>query len=184
MNSVYNLPNWVGQQQAQSYLPRPLQPWLFDSGSMTKRLRKFAKQALDVQLLEQCWGHPTVSESLYLQCGAKHQVLIREVYLRCDNAIVMFGRTVFPYAFFQGRGRKWLALLDTRPIGDLLFKEASLKRTRLYFSQLDNSHLEFHLATQGYNTSETRLWARRSQFYIYDQPLLVTEVVFSENIFS
>lgn len=182
MTMVYSLPKWVGQQQVEMSLPEHLRPWLFDVGSMTKRLRNFAKQSMTVQLLGQDWGQPTISESLYLQLALRNRSLIREVYLLCDGKIIVFGRSIFPLKLFEGKGRKLLALLDTKPIGDLLFKEPTMKRTPLQFAKLNASHLEFCQATQGATTSANNLWARRSRFYLHDQPLLVTEVIFSENI--
>lgn len=174
--------DWLTEDQVKLTLPPRLQPWLFDSGSMTKRLRNYAKQGFRVELLNQDWGLPFITEAIYLGIDFQQQVLIREVNLICDEDIIVFGRSIFPAQFFQGEGEKFYHLLNETPIGDLLFAEPTMRRSPLQFSQLAPDSLEYQQATHQLGSYSRFLWSRRSRFYVYDNPLLVTEVFFVEHI--
>lgn len=161
-------------------IPTNLRPWLMDKGSMTARMRHYCQGAFSVKLLRQDWGKPDSNEATFLKIAPTSRVLIREVLLCCYEQPFLFGRTLFPYALFQGKGRKLLGLLDNRPIGDFLFRTPGVKRGDIEIALLSHDQLEYSYVNAHAPAVDDTLWARRSCFNIDKQRLLVTEVFLQE----
>jgi chorismate--pyruvate lyase len=75
----------------------------------------------------------------------------------------MYARSVFPESTLQGNTRYLRYALDERPLGDLLYRDPTLKRTDFEIACLKDIYLQ-------------PLWARRSAFFIQNKPILLTEV--------
>ena len=156
-------------------IPEPYKNWLLDSGSLTKRLKSICNQSFRVEVLHQDWAIPTCSEQQFLSCN-QELANIREVLLLVDEHPLVFARSVLPASSLTGSNRELLNL-GTRPLGEYLFSQASLKRGGIEIEQLPanqfNPHLEkpYHLESA---------WARRSLFYLNEKPISVCEVFLPE----
>ncbi|WP_339897458.1 chorismate lyase [uncultured Gilvimarinus sp.] len=160
------------QPAAHALSPPPaIKPWLFDDGSLTAKLRKRSAGQLQVQVLRQYWGQPTLSERRTLQLG-RGRALIREVLLLGPNATPwVYARSVFPAASLTGRLRH-LRKLDSRPLGGFLFRHRQLGRSPMQIAQLPPHERLIPPAVQG----DDMLWGRRSTFFLFGKSLLVSEV--------
>jgi chorismate--pyruvate lyase len=125
---------------------------LLDPGSLTKKLQALAKQSFSVKVLNEgfVWLSPRAFPELALQ--TKQAVWCREVELCVDGEVFVKAETYIPLLTLQGPGRQ-LQLLKNRPLGKILFRDPSLKRSP--FKMKGNT--------------------RSSVFYFHGQPLLVRE---------
>ena len=169
---------WSYVWEALSRLPdKPIREWLLDAGSMTKRLRR-ASSELKVKVVHQQWQRPTLSEAQFMGISPNSRVLARQVLLCCDGEPWVFGHSVLPKESISGYLRKFQALLDMRPLGELLFREPSLRRSGFQVSQLQPSQKEFQWATKYHKLEAEKLWSRRSLFHVRQKPILVSETFF------
>jgi len=151
--------------------PRQLQPWLLDDSSLTAKLRKRSDGQLQVQVLRQYWGRPTLSERRALK-QSRGMALIREVLLLGPEATPwVYARSVFPAASLTGRLRQLRSLAE-RPLGGFLFSHRQLRRSAMQIAQLPPCQQLVPPAVQG----DAMLWGRRSTFSLFGKTLLVCEV--------
>ncbi len=159
-------------------IPLGLRPWVLASGSMTKRLRRAGQASFHVDVLKQQWELPTTSEARLIAIPNKMPSLVREVQLFCNNACFIFAHTVVPKTTMQGSCRRLHALLNKRPIGDILFSDPNMRRSPLQLAKLTPEHIEYQWAVQNISERPEFLWARRSVFYLSERPLIVNEIFF------
>ncbi|MBY4676535.1 chorismate--pyruvate lyase family protein [Marinobacterium arenosum] len=151
-----------------SQLQAPLQwrRWLTDPGSLTQRLISKSKGDFRVEVIRQQWDLPTRSELRALGMRNRERALVREVQLIGCGTPWVYARSIIPASTLTGRQRI-LAQLGTTPLGQLMFRDPTMRRGPLQIAQLklaDNGHA----------------WARRSLFYLAGKPLLVCEVFLPE----
>ncbi|BFM22298.1 chorismate--pyruvate lyase family protein [Gilvimarinus japonicus] len=152
-------------------VPQPLRHWLFDDSSLTAKLRKRSAGQLQVQVLRQYWGLPTLSERRTLK-QSRSTALIREVLLLGPDAIPwVYARSVFPADSLTGRLRH-LRKLSNRPLGGFLFSHRQLGRSPMQIAQLPPHERLVPPVVQG----DDMLWGRRSKFFLFGKTLLVSEV--------
>lgn len=152
-------------------VPRELRDWLFDDGSLTAKLRKRSAGQLQVQVLGQYWGRPTLSERRTLQ-QRRGRALIREVLLLGPDATPwVYARSVFPAASLTGQLRH-LRKLANRPLGGFLFSHRQLGRSPMQIAQIPPREKLVPPSVQG----DDMLWGRRSTFFLFGKSLLVSEV--------
>jgi len=101
--------------------------WLRAPGSLSRRLAALGR--FEVQALRQGVAPLLPGEAASLGVNRGRHV-VREVVLRVDGVPLVWARTVVASAVVRG---PWRALrgLGTRPLADLLFKDASVKRSAL-----------------------------------------------------
>ena len=150
--------------------------WLLDRGSLTARLQ--ARGSFALSLLYQGLARPTLDEASAL--GVKHHRLlhVREVALRVDGQALVFAHTVLPCRP-RGALSRWLARLDDRSLGALLFAHPRFVRGPLSYRRLDPRQALFRPAIDALQLTDAppkTLWARRSRFTFGRQSVLVTEV--------
>lgn len=136
--------------------PLALETWLFDPGSLTKRLQRKSQGHFRVEVRQQKWQKPQIDEALALGISPKQWALVREVTLVGNNQPWVQARSVLPLKTIHGKTR-YLANLGNRPLGAALFKEPSLKRLPLQYA------------------FKQPLWGRRSVFVVRNKPVLVAE---------
>jgi len=169
-------PVWHGTQHWQCKdLPDSLRVWLFDNASLTQRLRSACDRKLRVEILNQRWAHPFLTETNCLQLSLGQYVKIREVYLHCHDQPWVFARTVIPQSTLL-KIRYSFARLKERPLGEGLFDARTLRRNQTQIAQIYPSHILYQLATKSLNIQPYSLWARRSLLYLPQKPILITEV--------
>lgn len=154
--------------------PPALLPWLIDEGSLTARLR-LRCPGLRVQLLAQGPARPDRDERRVIGLPPGTAAICREVLLLCDGVPVVFAHSVLRRQDLDGPWR-YLAGLGNRPLGEALFADPRVQRTRLAFRRIGPRHELYAGAVQGLPKPPPALWARRSLFTLRGRPLLVTEV--------
>ena len=151
-------------------VPRPCRPWLFDSGSLTKRLLEASDQHFNVRVLKQYQGKTTPEEQFALNLRARSLPFIREVELLCFDTPWVFARTLIPLSTLTG-GAKALTQLGSKPLGAALFNSPYVSRGAIVVKKIHSSLLPL---SQGIEPQW--LWGRHSVFYINQAPLLVNEI--------
>jgi chorismate--pyruvate lyase len=147
--------------------------WLFDATSLTKRLRQAGAGDFRVKLLAQQFERPLFSERRALGLGDRAIALVRQVHLCCAGDIKVYARSVMPLSLLHGSSRG-LARLGGRPLGELLFRDKSMRRSPMQIARIDTDDL-FHR----WGVPETvigQVWGRRSVFRLSGRPLLVNEI--------
>lgn len=156
-------------------LPADTVDWLYDAASLTKRLKQASSGRFQVRILSQVWQRPMRCERQLLGLGDRQFALVRQVYLLCDEQVVVFARTVLPGPLLKSRYR-YLARLGGKPLGEVLFRDKSMRRSEVQLTQILPEHEIFSLVMRGSAESSVSLWGRRSLFQLGGQPLLVSEV--------
>ena len=150
-------------------VPRQYRSWLFDSGSLTKRLVRATGGDFRVELVRQTHAPMWADEQQALTSPPRTLPLIREVYLICNGEPWVFARTVIPRSTESGSGR-YLTKLGNKPLGVALFNDPNINRGPIFVKQLRKS-------VQGRQemSATNDLWGRHSCFYLSGEPLLVSE---------
>lgn len=150
-------------------VPRAYRGWLFDPGSLTKRLVQLTQGDFRVQVLRQYHGPMTVDEQRALDCSARSLPFIREVNLICNGKPWVYARTIIPRATEAGPGR-YLTRLGTKPLGVALFNDPNISRGTIHVKHLKGSNM-----LPGMTDCSEEIWGRHSAFYLSHAPLLVSE---------
>ncbi len=161
-------PSWSDRINFQSFsLPFAWRSWLFDTGSLTARLKALRPGQFRVQVLKQYYAAPTRIEQSEMGLCANQKVWVREVILLLADTPVVYARTAIPMQTLTG-DEKRLQHLGDSSLGGYLFRQPNLKRGRLKVSHCQNNDLDL-------------TWARRSVFYLGKKPLMVSEA-FSQQL--
>ncbi|MFZ3183040.1 MAG: chorismate lyase [Pseudomonas sp.] len=160
--------HWLSASQ----LPAPpsaLQcDWLFDQGSLTRRLTELADGQFSVLPLLEGWQVLRSDECLALKVPEGSQGWVREVYLRGHGQPWVFARSVAARSALEGSGLD-LAHLGNRSLGELLFSDQAFTRGPLQACHYPAAWLPSAVRAE-------QLWARRSGFSRGALALLVVEV--------
>lgn len=155
-------PRWSVRVQRQSFsLPLTWRSWLFDTGSLTARLKALMPGQFRVQVLKQYYATPTRIEQSEMRLGQQQKVWVREVILLLANQPVVYARTAIPLHTLTGNEKR-LQHLGNRSLGGYLFRQPHLQRGKLKVSHCPSNPLDL-------------IWARRSVFYLGSKPLMVSE---------
>jgi chorismate--pyruvate lyase len=163
--------NWLARP---AHSASAVRAWLVDRGSLTARIRARCT-SFRVQPIMQ--GRARVNrDERFLHAGGKRGIaLVREVYLYCGRAPVVFAHSVVDPRSLHGTWRR-LARLGTRPLGAALFADPRVRRYPLHQRKLNAHHELYERACAALKTRPPYLWARRSLFVLHKSPILVTEV--------
>lgn len=162
-------------------LPADTRAILFDSGSLSVYLEKFCMGKFNLQLVRQVWQRPLPDEARALKLNTGRYALLREIFLRCDDAPLVYGRSIIPVRTFTGAERR-LARWGQRPLGDYLFSEKKIRRSQIEIARITPSDSLYQLIRKNTALEDTSLWGRRSIFYIKNKPLLIVEIFLPEII--
>ena len=174
--SLYTLPHWHSRPSLwQRDWPADLTDWLFDAGSLTRRLRRRCPSQLRVQVLRQGWMRADQDEARALQLRLDAWAWIREVQLCCDERHWVFARTGIPARTLRGRGQR-LTWLGTRPLGEALFTDPCVRRGPVEVACIVAGQRLHQRAVAGCVEPPETLWGRRSVFRLDRHPLLVCEI--------
>lgn len=174
--SLHTLPHWRSRPPLwRRDWPADLTDWLFDAGSLTRRLRRRCPGRLRVQVLRQGWMRPDQDEARALQLRLDAWAWIREVQLRCSERPWVFARTIIPARTLSGRGRR-LTWLGTRPLGEALFTDPRVRRGPVEVARMVAGQRLYQRAAAGCGEPPETLWGRRSVFRLDRHPLLVCEI--------
>jgi len=158
-----------------NHVPVEISPWLFDQGSLTRKILLSCKNEFRVEVLSQQWQRPMLNEALRLNVHPEHRALIREVLLYCGKEPWVFARSVLPRKTLSGR-RRFIGKLGGRSLGEILFSDPSIQRDALEVAEIKKGQRMFNCATELLARTPESVWGRRSVFYLHKKPLLVNEV--------
>jgi chorismate--pyruvate lyase len=168
------MPLWRQQRYIpRGLIPPPMMPWLFDAASLTQRLRQVCQGRFQVRVVSQRRVRPLRDERVALRMRDHEHALVRMVYLLCDGQPWVFARTVIPLRTLGGAQRR-LARLGSKPLGEMLFADRSMRRSAVEVARLLPGDKLFGLIATGGAVGS--LWGRRSVFYLQNKPLLVSEI--------
>jgi chorismate--pyruvate lyase len=160
-------PKWILPNLVRKSLPNDLQSWLFESESLTQRLRNQFEN-IHVHVLFEKKKSPFLTEQRILNLPAERYCLIREVVLLSNQTPLILARTIIPPKTLKiSHGN--LARLGSRPLGEILFSAPSLEREPFGISKIKPT-----LWTTDFEIKNS-LWGRRTKYSICGQPMLVSE---------
>ncbi|MBY8949636.1 chorismate lyase [Pseudomonas sp. SH10-3B] len=160
------------QWLAQSLLipaPAPLTlNWLFDEGSLTRRLTRLSNDGFSVTPLFEGWQPLRGDECAALDLAPATVGWVREVYLRGRGQPWVFARSVAARSALQDDGLH-MDELGSRSLGELLFCDHAFNRQAIEVCHYPAQWLPAADQSDG-------LWARRSRFDRGALSVLVAEI--------
>lgn len=142
--------------------------WLFDEGSLTRRLTEISDNTFSVLPLYEGWQVLRPDECAALDLPQGVQGWVREVYLRGHGEPWVFARSVAGKHSLHEGGLN-MDELGTRSLGELLFSDQAFERGAMQVCHYPRNGLP--QADQA-----DHLWARRSRFVRGKLSVLVAEV--------
>jgi len=176
LNKINNFfvkePHW---RQANTWflgaVPLGLVGWLRESSSLTQRLKSSFEASFSVNLINQAWSTPLLSDARRLNHPVDQYALIREVFLNIGDTTAVFARSTLPKdAAFKLQG---LTRLGNKPLGEIIFCYPDLKRIKLEFAKVPVSQLNSMM--QEKLTGYSYVWGRRNSYQIHGSVFLVSE---------
>jgi len=172
-------PRWVRvRHHGNRRIPPRIASWLFEAGSLTKRLRRVCGANFRVRLLRQDWCKPCADEARILRLAMGRRAVVREVALQRGERPVVVARSVIPAQTLRGVDRR-LARLGTRPLGEILFADPRLAKQSLELTEVRGACWRPKLRT--HMELGARTWGRRSLYTLgRGHRLLVAEFFLPE----
>ena len=159
---------WRSRQQWFGRLPERAKDWLYDEGSLTRRLQACCVRGFRVRVLYQGWVR---SES---RPGSR--VWIREVLLQDGDDPWVFAQTRVPETTLTGSRRRLLNL-GNRPLGEFLFTDSRVVRGPIQAVRIVPGQPLYRRALLGQAPNhQPAVLGRRSVFYFSGKPLSVCEI--------
>ena len=168
MTSPLISPVWLEQSQLGALPDALTLDWLFDEGSLTRRLTALSNNHFSVLPLFEGWQTLREDECRALGLPAASLGWVREVYLRGHHLPWVFARSVASKSALEAGGLNMDAL-GTRSLGELLFSDQAFERGPLQVCRYPRDWLPD--ADRADN-----LWGRRSRFVRGSLSVLVAEV--------
>ncbi|GAB3376969.1 chorismate--pyruvate lyase family protein [Azotobacter armeniacus] len=160
--------HWLGADQLHPAPTACLAHWLFDTGSLTRRLTALSAGRFAVTPLEEGWQPLRDDECAALGVAPSSEGWVREVYLLGEEQPWVFARSVAARAALEGFAPV-LAELGRRPLGELLFSDVAFERGPIQATRYPPAWLPAAVRRAG-------LWGRRSCFHREALGVLVAEV--------
>ena len=147
--------------------------WLMRTGALTSALRQIG--TLELRVLTEQVRSLTREDSHLLGVPPRQPVWAREIVMRIDGIECIVARSLTPlrasHGVWQGIRR-----LRTRPLADMLYHDASIRRSDFEVARLMRRSALFQTVRRNLaNEATLPLLARRSVFWRSGQPLLVSE---------
>lgn len=159
---------WLPFSQLATDVDQHTLGWLFDEGSLTRRLTHLSHDHFSVTPLYEGWQALRADECLALGIAVGAEGWVREVYLRGHGQPWVFARSVASRVALE-RGGLDLETLGSRSLGELLFCDQAFIRHPIEVCTYPTAWLPTEMACAG-------LWGRRSRFARNGLDLLVAEV--------
>lgn len=176
-NRLRSLWNRVGSG-AIHLAPRQLQPWLGDTGSLTRKLEANSHSRVEVLILADRVQTIDSDESRFFH-GRTKRCRVREVLLLIDHQPIVIARSIIPTCTASGSNHTILKL-GKKPLGAVLFQGHNRNRNRIKahreITQLHRHHPLWKNCQRLYPEMPSGSWARRTLYYLKGHPLLVNEV--------
>ncbi|MGR9099329.1 MAG: chorismate--pyruvate lyase family protein [Gammaproteobacteria bacterium] len=166
-------PGWRHNRPGARYhLAESAQSWIYEAGSLTRRLRERYQDAFRVEVLFHRRNRPFFSESRLLDLPGHRNALIREVLLAAGDKPLILARTVIPAETLKGAQRS-LSRLGSRPLGEVIFSYPDLQRLEMDIACVAASNWSPRL--QRKVPIPEPVWGRRTVYAVAGRELLVNE---------
>ncbi|RUO33927.1 hypothetical protein CWE14_05600 [Aliidiomarina soli] len=154
-------------------LPDALADWLTDEDSLTLKLQRYTGQ-FNVRVLRHEKATAQTDEVAFMQT-AQHNpdVQVREVLLCDEERPWVFARSIIPQ--HPSRILQQLQDIGEQPLGQILFTHPDVVAGPFQVARFGPSSQIGRFSTD-LTGSERDLWARRRNFWLADQAILVAEV--------
>lgn len=162
------VPLWLPQSQLTPLPDSLILDWLFDEGSLTRRLTRLSDDSFSVTPLFEGWATLRADECAALDLDEGSEGWVREVYLRGHGEAWVFARSVASRAALQGDGLH-MDELGSRSLGELLFCDQAFQRRAIEVCHYPETWLPNAAKVPG-------LWGRRSRFDRGALSVLVAEI--------
>nr|WP_256262436.1 chorismate lyase [Pseudomonas gingeri] len=161
-------PTWLAQRRLATPPDAQTLDWLFDEGSLTRRLTGLSDNAFSVTPLFEGWQPLRDDECAALDLQPASLGWVREVYLRGHGLPWVFARSVAAQSALQQGGLN-MDELGSRSLGELLFCDQAFERQAIEVCRYPARWLPTE-----YRVDD--LWGRRSRFNRGPLSLLVAEI--------
>lgn len=159
---------WLSQSQLTPLPAAPTLDWLFDEGSLTRRLTRLSDDGFSVTPLFEGWQPLRPDECTALTLPEGSEGWVREVYLRGRGQAWVFARSVAARSALQAGGLH-MDELGSRSLGELLFCDQAFSRRAIEVCHYPAQWLPSE-------SREPGLWGRRSRFDRGTLSVLVAEI--------
>ena len=161
---------WYQRHQLISrQVPHNILSWLFDTASLTARLKRHCPNRFSVHVINQTMARPTPEEHKILSIPYGRSALMRQVCLYCNEIPMIYARTVIPLKTLSGAQRIY-ANLGSKPLGEMLFTDRTMHRDEVMVAEFKLTELPLNEPVE-----DDTCWGRRSVFRVGSKPLLVSE---------
>lgn len=171
-------PTWFRDQpNVHHQLSTAVQCWVYETGSLTQRLRQTYGSSVAVTILFHHWRTPFLTERKLLAVPEHRYTLVREVMLHSAGKPLLLARTIIPEATLKGAHRN-LSHLGTRPLGEVIFSYPKLQRLAMEVTLVKPA--SWSQSTTALASIDTPIWGRRTVYAIAGQSMLVSEFFLPE----
>lgn len=153
-------------------MPEKVQSWIYESGSLTKRIKEHYQDAFSLSVLFHQWKRPFLSETRSLCLPGNKYCLTREVLLSAHEQPLILARTIIPVKTLKGAQRT-LSRLGTRPLGEVIFCYPKLARLEMDIALIAPG--QWSSAAQKIINHDQKIWGRRTVYAIQQRRMLVSE---------
>jgi chorismate--pyruvate lyase len=162
-------------------LPPRVRDWVLLQTSMTARIQQVAGAPISVEVLRQATGRLHEDERHFFTDPPARHGTVREVCLSAQGVPLLIARTALTSRRLQEHPT--IRELGNQALGSLLFAggRASPWTAREMIHLRADSPL-FALVRRRHRGVQAGYWARRTLFWLFDEPLLVTEIFLPELI--
>lgn len=155
-------------------IPVRVRDWVALETSMTARIGQVVGRPIDVEVLRQVNGRLYPDETHFFTPPTARAV-VREVCLSADGQPYLIARTTLTSHKLQTHPT--IVELGNKALGSLLFAgPRPCPYTARDFARLRHGHPLFDLVRSRDTAVQQAYWARRTLFWLFDEPLLVTEI--------
>ncbi|MEY3289092.1 MAG: hypothetical protein RLZZ419_1334 [Pseudomonadota bacterium] len=171
-------PLWQENRQGLRHkIPENVQSWIYESGSLTQRLRHYYGAGVAVNVLLQRWQTPFLSERRLLKLPEHQYSLIREVLLHVNGKPLILARTIIPATTVK-TAKSNLSKLGSRPLGEIIFSYPKLERVAMDVTFIALSTWTPSALVEA--SIKQPIWGRRTVYAIAHQKMLVSEFFLPE----
>ena len=163
---------WVTQNQMK-HCTNKINSWLYDENSLTNKLENLCSK-FHVQVKHQVIIDAS-TKNLSGYFPHEEKILLREVFLHCDDIPVVFAQTEIPISTLEEQQYQ-LTEIGNQSLGKILFQNLNTQRGPIEVAKFTENQPLSNLCQSLNQPCPNTLWARRSQFFLDDNPLLVSEL--------
>lgn len=164
---------WQKYNEIKGQLSIVEKDWLFDNGSLTKRLIELSQNNFSLQILSEEKKLLREDEYTILNIPSFQQEWVREVILKGNNIPWVYARSIVLSDSIKENDPGSLKKVGKQPLGSMLFNKGNFDRSIIEVARYPKE-IFFK------KNIHTCLWARRSCFKNDMQTILVQEIFLPE----